>query len=223
MSEPWDAEDLAIARALDAAPESETQSADPELVDIYREVLAQLPSPTVAAPLELEDRIVGAALRRRPAAVPALDGARARRDRRTRRVRLVALATTAVAAAIIVGLIVVAGGSGSSAPSGHVTLATAHGADIDALLRAPGTRMGAFGTTPGRVAIGRDGNGFVFDLAGTDPVNIGLVNGADTTVIGPARAVGGAIGFVVDHPERVSAITLRRGDGEIYRAELKPS
>ena len=148
MSEPWDAEDLAIARALDAAPETR----DPGCRSGARR---HLPRGTCAVAVAHRGGAARARGSDRRSRAPAAPRGRARarrrtgaRDRRTRRVRLVALATTAVAAAIIVGLIVVAGGSGSSAPSGHVTLATAHGADIDALLRAPGTRTGAFGTTP---------------------------------------------------------------------------
>jgi len=220
VSDTWDAEDRAIARALDAAPERETHGADERDVDAYREVLGHLPSPAVTPSAELEDRIVAAALRRRAATVPALDGAHARR---THRFRVAALATAAVAAVVVVGLIVGTNGSGSPRPGGHVSLAAASNADVEAVLRAPGTRTAEFTAPPARVAIGRNGDGAVFDLTAGDAVGIGLVGDAGTTVIGPARPTAGVIAFVVDHPERVTAVTLVRDGVEIARTNLTPS
>jgi len=220
VSDAWDAEDRAIARALDAAPDDETTGADEHLVDEYREVLASLPIPEVTPAADLEDRIVAAALDRRPGTTTTLD---AGRTRRTRRVRLAALAIAAVAAAVVIGLIVQQSATtGTPAPGGHVSLATLRRTDIDALLRAPGTRTGTFTPAVGRVAIARDGNGAVYDLTETGPLAIGLVSRGSTTVVGPTKASGGAIAFVVDHPERVTAVTLVRNREEIARADVTP-
>ena len=93
MSDPWDDEDRAIARALDAAPDAETAGADENAVDAYREVLGELPIPERTPRPELEERIVAAALERRPASIPTIAGARARR---VRNVRLSALAVATV-------------------------------------------------------------------------------------------------------------------------------
>jgi len=220
VSDTWDAEDRAIARALDAASDDETAGADEHLVDEYRDVLGRMPTPEVTPPAELEDRIVAAALDRRPASVPTLD---TRRTRRTRRTRLAAIAIAAVAAIVVVGVIVQTGTTGTPAPSGHLSLATLHRTDIDALLRAPGTRSAAFTPPIGRVAIGRDGNGAVYDLTESEPVEIGLVSRGGTTVVGPAAPSGGAIAFFVDHPEHVTTVTLIRNGAEIARAELRPN
>jgi hypothetical protein len=217
VSDTWDAEDRAIARALDAASDDETTGADEHLVDEYRDVLGHISVPEVTPPADLEDRIVAAALRQRAATVPALER---HRTRTIRRIRLAALGVAAVAAAIVIGLIVQSGTTGTPAPGGHVRLATLQRADIDALLRAPGTRTGTFVPPVGHVAIARDGNAAVYDLTATDPVSIGLVSSGGTTIVGPARPTGGAIAFVVDHPEHVTAVALIRNGDEIARARL---
>ena len=220
MSDTWDAEDRAIARALDAASDAETEGADEHLVDEYRDVLGRMPVPEVPPAADLEDRIVAAALDRRPGTTRTLDVGRTRRTRRTHRIRLAALAIASVAAAVVIGLIVQQNGTtGRPAPGGHLSLATVQRTDIDALLRAPGARTGTFTPGAGRVAIARDGNGAVYDLTATEPLAIGLVSRGGTTVVGPTKPTGGAIAFVVDHPERVTAVTLIRNGQEIARAE----
>jgi hypothetical protein len=224
VSDTWDDEDRAIARALDAASDAETGGADDYVVDAYRDVLGQLPVPEVTPRVELEDRIVAAALERRPASVPMIAGQRARRFRRS---RVAVLATTAVAAAIVIGLIVHSGTSDSPMPGGHVTLATLHRSDVDALVRSPNARTSAFEPAMGRVVIAADGNAAIYALSDPDPnpspLSIGLVSSGGTTVVGPAQPEGGAIAFVVDHPERVTAVTLIRNGTEIARAELTPN
>ncbi|HEV7525847.1 MAG TPA: hypothetical protein VGP92_12835 [Acidimicrobiia bacterium] len=218
MTERRDAEDLAIERALDAASAAETQGADAQAVEDYRDVLAHMPVPEVTPRAELEDRVIAAALQRRPAAVPSLAG---RRTRRYRQFRVAALAAATVAAAIVVGVMVDNGNSGSPVPHGHVTLAALQHSDIDALLRSPGARRGGFVPAPARVVIAPDGNAAVYDIKGVDAVSVGLVSAGGTTLVGPARPDGGAIAFVVDHPERVTAVTIVRNGVEIARAGLK--
>ena len=190
---------------------------DEQLVDSYRDVLGEMPIPEITPPPELEDRVMAAALARRPAVVSTLDSARRRRNLRLRVVTLVA---ATVAAAVVVGVIVSKSSSGPSTTGGHVALAGSQRADVAAILRAPGTRTAAFGDGHGRVAIGRDGHAAIYDLTDPGPVGIGLVSRGGTTVIGPATPKSGVIEFVVDHPERVTAVQLVRNGTEIARAEL---
>jgi hypothetical protein len=222
MSDTWDDEDRAIARALDASADADTSGADEQLVDEYRELLARL-SPEITPRPDLEDDVMAAALARRPAVTPSVD--RARRSR-ANRVRIAALAAAVVAAAVVVGLIVQEASTGTPAPTAHVALATVQRADVEALLRAPGTRTGSFRPvlpTRGRVALGTTGKGIVYDLRTDAPVSLGLISNGGTTVIGPVRATGGAIAFVVDHPERVTSVDLIRNGATIGRAELTSS
>ena len=225
MTDGWDSEDKAIARALDAVPEVETEGADEQLVDEYREVLGAMQVESATPPLELEDRIVAAALARRPAmtavggpaTVSSLDRVR---DRRRLRLRVAALAVAAVAAAVVVGVIVQTGRTAPPVASGRLSLTTLQRADVDALLRTPGTRTGSLGGGVGSVAIGRDGNAAVYDLRITEPLVVQLTSSGGTTSLAPVRPAGGAIAFVVDHPERVNTVTLVRNGVAIARAEL---
>jgi hypothetical protein len=217
VTDASDAEDQAIARALDAESEARTPDADPRLVDEYRAVLGQLPVDEVAPPPALEDRIVAAAAERRPPTrkVAAIGSARSRRVRRLR----VGVLAAAVAAAVVVGVVLVTVKSPTPMPSGHVSLATVRRAEIESRLRAPGARMGVF-AGGGKVVLAENGNGAVYDLTGAAPLSIGLVSSGGTTAIGPTPPRAGVIAFVVDHPERVRSVTLIRGGSVIASAEL---
>jgi hypothetical protein len=217
VTDAWDAEDQAIARALDAESEARTPDADPRVVDEYRAVLGRFPVEEVAPPPELEDRIVAAAAeRRRPTReVVSIDSARSRRLRRVR----VGVLAAAVAAAIVVGVVLATEKSQTPMPSGHVSLATVRRAEIESLLRAPGARMGAF-AGGGKVVLTENGNGAVYDLTDAAPLSIGLVSSGGTTEIGPTPPRAGVIAFVVDHPERVHSVTLIRGGSVIASADL---
>jgi hypothetical protein len=217
VNDASDAEDQAIARALDAASDAETRDADPRVVDEYRAVLGHLPVAEVTPPPELEDRVVTAALERRAATRTATPIDRAR-SHRLRRVRSAALAA-AVAAAIVIGVILATGTSSPPVPSGHVSLATVRRAEIDSLVRAPGSRVGVLDGV-GRVVLASNGNGAVYDLEIDAPLAIGLVSAGGTTVIGPTRPQGGVIAFVVDNPARVRSVTLIRQGSVIASAEL---
>ena len=226
MSDPFDAEDRAIARALDAAPQAETEGADERLVDEYREVLDKIQPAPVGPPAELEDRIVAAALARRPAAVAAtaapvadLDTARTRRRLRA---RVAVLAASIVAAAVVVGVIVQHDNSAPAVAGGHLSLTTLRRADIDALVRSPGSRTATFGAGPARVVIAADGRAAVYGLSSARPVSIGLTGVGGTKILGPAPPVGGVISFVVVHPERVVTVTVLGAGVEIERADLSP-
>lgn len=220
-NDEWDDDDRAIARALGANADADTGGADDELTDEYRQLLDHLTDEIPPRP-DLEDDVVAAALARRPATVRSVEGPR----RRTDRVRVAALVAAVAAAVVVVGLIVGDRSSGPSAPTAHVSLATVERADVAALLRRSGTRTGQFRPvlpTGGRVALGTDGTGIVYDLRTDASVSLGLVSRGGSTVIGPTRALGGAIGFVVDHPERVTAVDLIRNGATIGRAELTSS
>lgn len=219
----WDDEDRAIARALGVPTAGgEPNAVDDRRVDEYREVLGQL-APEVTPRPALEDDVVRAAIARRPVTTPSVDGAR---RRRVNRVRLGVLVAAVVASVFIAGLIVSEGDTGTPPPSAHVSLVTVERADVAALLRAPGTRTGVFRPllpTRGRVALGANGKGIVYELRTDAPVSLGLISSGGSTVIGPARARNGSIAFVVDHPERVTAVDLIRNGSTIGRAQLTSS
>jgi len=221
MTDGWDDEDRAIARALDASADDGTGGVDEHRVDEYRDVLGELAPESTPRP-GLEDDVIAAALARRPSATSSIDRGRPR----TNRVRIAALAAAVVAAVVVTGLIVNDRSTGNRAPTAHVSLATVQRADVEALLRAPGTRSGAFRPvlpTRGRVALGTNGKGLVYGLRTDIPVSLGLISEAGSTVIGPVRAVDGSIVFVVDHPERVTAVDLIRNGATIGRAQLTPT
>jgi hypothetical protein len=221
VNDASDAEDRAIARALDADSDERTRAADPRVVDEYREVLGQLPIAEVSPAPDLEDRIVGAALERRAATgttTPMETPMERKRSRVLRRIRVASLAT-AVAAAIVVGVILATGTSPAPVPSARVSLATVRRAQIDSLARAPGSRVGTLGAI-GRVVLASNGDGAVYDLKVDTAVAVGLVSSGGTTVIGPALPRGGVIAFVVDHPERVRTVTLMRQGSVLASAAL---
>jgi anti-sigma-K factor RskA len=219
VTDSWDDEDRAIARALGAADDAETPGAPERMVDEYQDVLGHL-SPEVMPPPELEDRVMSAALARRPAVASSVDPTR---RRRVNRVRAGVLVAAVVAAAVVIGVIVTRGSTGTPPPAAHISLATVQHSDVEALLRAPGTRTGVFRPAlpiRGRVALGVRGDGIVYDLRTNAPVSLGLISAPGSTVIGPARAVDGAIRFTVDHPDRVTAVDLIRNGETIGRAQL---
>jgi hypothetical protein len=220
VSDTWDDEDRAIARALDAAPDAQPRDAEPGLVDQYLEVLADLSVAEIAPPADLEERVLEAALARRRASIPTLDRARTRRHNR---VRLAALCAATVAAALVIGLIVRGGSTESSTPGGRVSLATQKHADVDALVRSAGARSRAFGNGVGRVVVAANGRSAVYDLRNDEPIAISLVSAGGTTMLGPARPVGGIVAFTVDHPERVTAVALLRNGAEVARVTLTPN
>jgi hypothetical protein len=220
VSDAWDDEQRAIARALHAAPDAHTREADPRLVDRYLEVLADVSVSEIAPPPDLEERVVEAALARRRPSIPTLDLVRTRRHNR---VRLAALFAATVAAALVVGLIVRGGSTQSPTPGGRVSLATQKHADVDGLVRSAGARSRAFANGVGRVVIAADGRSAVYDLRGDEPIGISLVSAGGTTMLGPAPPVGGIVAFTVDHPERVTAVALLRNGAEIARVALTPN
>lgn len=211
-------DDRAIARALDA--DDDRTPVDPELLASYHDALAQLPVEEVTPAPGLEDRVLAAALARRPAAATDLAQARVRRRNRA---RLAVLGVAGAAAAIVVAVLLATGASTTRAPVGHVEPSTEHATDVAAVLHEPGARTGVFPNGLGRVALAPSGQGDLYDLARRGPIVVGLVSDHGTTTMGSATPQDGVIAFGVDHPERVTALTLILDGAEIGRAELVPA
>jgi len=227
VSDTWDAEDQAIARALGAASEAETRDADERLIDEYRDVLAHLPVPEIEPRADLEDRVLSAALARRAAPTPSIERARddRNRNRNRNRIRVAVLAITTAAAAVVIGLIVTAQSSSSPTAGGRIVNTTYRGEDVQALLRTPGARVADLGPSAGKVVVVPDGRSAIYDVPATqtDPLVIGLVSKGGTTLLGPVRADGGTIAFSVTHPERVTAVTLQDAGRQLGTATLTPA
>ncbi|MDQ1511417.1 MAG: hypothetical protein QOG50_3261 [Actinomycetota bacterium] len=224
MSDAWDEEDRVIARALDVdAPEVDAApSVNPDAVAEYQTVLAQLPFDAIDPRPELESEVVAAALARRPAAALAID----RRRWPTRRSvssRWIAIgAAVAVAAAIVVALAVGRPGTGPGSPGARIA-AAASTDNVARVLADPRTRKGVLrsenGVTDGRVALGADGQGFLYERTppkspnaqwlwldtGSGPVLVGRIATAPTihfVVHGDLAAVDGVFVTTETKPEK---------------------
>jgi anti-sigma-K factor RskA len=174
MTDAWDDEDRAIARALDAMEDDEVTVGDAgdgdasdgtidlEALDDYRTALSHLPFDEVTPPSDLEARVMAEAVTRRPSTTVSLD--RARYQRRSR-IRWAAIATATVAAAAIVAALLV-DTDRTTQPSGSIETVAAQRADVDAALADPATRTGTLSGAgvQGLVALDPDGSGFVYDL-----------------------------------------------------------
>ena len=206
MTDAWDDEDRAIARALGVdAPESDAETTtNADAVAEYETVLAQLPFDAVTPRPELEDEVVAAALERRPAAARAIEGWRSP-ARRSVAPRLIAIgATVAVAAALVVVLVIGRPGGNPGSPAGRIAPAASRGTATQVLAE-PGTRVGvlrsAAGATAGHVALGSDGQGYLYDLtppntAATDRQWLGLDTASGPGLVG-SMATGPTVHFVV--------------------------
>jgi hypothetical protein len=196
-----DAEDRVIARALhgdDTGPD-----VDAAALGEYREVLSHLPFEERTPPADLEDRVVAAALARRPARATALAAARARRRRAT--TRWAVLGTAAAVAAAVVAVTTV-GSDGDGGLGAEVESVVATRADVDSALALDGTRTAVLQSTEtvGRVALTATGDGYVFDLTLPAPEAgraywLWLRTGDDAVRAGPLRAGDGTgpVGFTV--------------------------
>jgi Anti-sigma-K factor rskA len=167
MTHPHDeeAEDRAIARALDADGTDEIDEAamNRATIDEYRRVLAQLPFEELAPPAVLEERVVEAALGRRPAAARSIAGS----ARRRRTARWVTLGAAVTAAAAVIAFMFATTGDGEPAPGGRVALAGA-GREDRGVLSAEGVRraplIGKNDGQVGDVALAPDGRGLLQNL-----------------------------------------------------------
>ena len=158
MTTPFDdAEDRAIARALDADDDA---GAVDSAADEYRTVLSHL-TESASVPADLEDRVMSAALERRPADVPAFD----RSARRRSVARRLTLATAAVAGAAVISLMVMTADNPERALGGRIEEISDN---FTSVVEAPGTRMAdLMATDEGRVgtaALATDGAGVMYDL-----------------------------------------------------------
>jgi hypothetical protein len=212
VTDAWDDDDRAIASALhtpaDRAP------LDDRAVAEYREVLAHLPVDEVAPPRELEDRVLAAALARRPASPRPLDNARSRRRSRA---RAATLGAVAVAAAIAVALLVTTRDSSAPAPTGRIVAVAVSQQDFND----PGTRTGRFDRGLGTVALNPAGNGGILGLGTARAVGVWVDTKRGTTSLGAATAENGVIAFTVEHPDLVTAVRITEpGGAEIARAPL---
>jgi hypothetical protein len=180
----------------------------------YEAVLAALPVVAVMPRSDLEHEVVAAALARRPAAARAIAGGLPR-PRRSTAPRWIAMgAAVAAAAAIVVALAVGGPASGPGSPGARIAPAAAT-SGVAQVLAEPGARTGVLrspnGRTAGRVALGPEGQGFLYDLAlplpggaprwlwlttGSDPVRVGRIPDGRTVhfiVHGDVRAVEGVL------------------------------
>jgi hypothetical protein len=175
VTDTWDDDDRAIARALGAdAADAEAIGDDAPLDDRavaeYEAVLAHLPFDAVEPAPELEESVIAAALARRPAAARAMDRRRTARDpRRSVSRRWIGAGVALVAAAaIIVALAVSRPTTGPGNPGARIQPAAATDS-VARVLAAPGTREGVLRTgtaaSVGRVALGLDGQGYLYDLS----------------------------------------------------------
>lgn len=157
----WDAEDRAIAHALDqdAVPDGPI---DEEALDDYRAALAHLPVEAVEPPSDLEEQVMIEALRQRRAAAVSIRHATETRTRRRR----VTLAAVVVAAAVIV-VALLAGRNTTSPPKGRIETVAVTQADVQGALSRPGSRTGTLRgllTSPVNVVLGHDGTGYLYGL-----------------------------------------------------------
>jgi hypothetical protein len=203
-------DDDAIARALGG----DDASADDAATAEFRRVLTHMPFAEVEPPPDLEERVLAAARARRRGVTRSLGRRPARPFRRAG----VALLAAAAAIAAVVALAVEA--RDPAGPRGRIENVAAPRADVARLTSERGARLGVFSGDAGRVVLTRDGAGYIYDLA-ADEVEVGVEAGSATTRLGTARPRAGVVAFVVDDPDRVTAVRLRLPDGELVRAELR--
>jgi hypothetical protein len=207
-------DDRAIARALGLDNEPSGPDGD---ADAYREVLAHL-SDDVAPPAGLEDRVVDAALARRPAATTAISGAARRRRTRARVAGL--SAAVAVVAGVVIAVLI-ANSASTTKPANRVEPIAVSRDDVARLAARPGARTGTLSNGLGHVVLAADGQGYVYDLTRSDPVAVWVDAGSRRTRLGAAAPQDGILGFRVGHADDVTAVELTTTNGnELGRAPL---
>jgi hypothetical protein len=180
-----DADDLAIARALDVLPTgAQADTVDPDLLADYLDVVTNLPFDEIAPPPPLENRVIDSALAARPATVSTIEGARERRrrfDRAStetvrsteptplrRRFAIVA-AAAAVAALLALGSALLANRNDSPGAAPVSTVDHAQRVKLHRLEADPSASRSvlrsASGTSVGRVIVGSDGDAFIYDVS----------------------------------------------------------
>ena len=187
--EPYedDDEDRAIARALDV--DAPAGAVDEDALDDYQRVLSHLPFDEVAPPGDLEDRVVAAALARRPASATSLEA------KRRGRWRVVALSGAVAAAAVVLGFIVFGGDETSDDLGGEIELA----ANVQ-MPSGPDVRTAPLeGSLTGTAALSDDGDGAIeFDPVPVPvPYQLQLMTNDGPVVLGTFTP-DARIGFRVD-------------------------
>jgi len=173
MSNPYDevgdpvVEDRAIARALTGeAAQTDGAAMDRATIDEYSRVLSYLPFDEIAPPVDLEDRVIAAALARRPATVRSISGRRAARWATLG-------AAVAAAAAVIAFMFITANDSGNHTPGGRVDLVGQNRqAVIPPILNSPGVRqttLTAADHKVGEAALAKNGSGVLYDITLPEP------------------------------------------------------
>jgi len=189
VTDAWDDDDRAIARALHA---DDANDVDDGAVAAYETVLGYLPFAEVPPRAGLEEDVVAAALARRPAAVRSIEPARrapaapartaaagattpARGRRpapRASRAWIGAAAAAVAAAVVVVALVADRPGSGPASPAGRIAPASASG-DLARVLAEPATRRAPLrtpsGGPAGTAALDPAGDGYVTGLRGAVP------------------------------------------------------
>ena len=199
-----EAEDRAIAQALDADTNIDEADMDVAAIDEYRKVLAHLPFEEIAPPTELEDRVLEAALARRPAAVRSI----ARPARRRAAVRWAALGGAVAAAAGVIAFMITTTDSGGGIDGGRIVLA---GDARSVVLAEPGVRTapltnGQNRRLPqqvGNAALAPNGEGVLYDLelpapTGQQTLQVWLVTDDNLVPIGTIPTTAEEVGFSVD-------------------------
>ena len=192
-----------------------SSDAEDRELDEFSDVLAYM-SPEAQPPADLEDRMVSAALARRPASATALE------PRARSRTRVALLAATAVAASIVIAVLVTTRDTSTHAPTGRIENVGTATVDVAALSAQPGARTATISGTPGSVVLALDGQGAVFDLSPSpQPLVLTLETGSGDVVLGTVLPTNGTVAFVVDRPEKVRAVRLGAPEGTpLGRAEL---
>jgi hypothetical protein len=190
-----------------------SSDAEDRELDEFSDVLAYM-SPEAQPPADLEDRMVSAALARRPASATA--------PRARSRTRVALLAATAVAASIVIAVLVTTRDTSTHAPTGRIENVGTATVDVAALSAQPGARTATISGTPGSVVLAPDGQGAVFDLSPSpQPLVLTLETGSGDVVLGTVLPTNGTVAFVVDRPEKVRAVRLGAPEGTpLGRAEL---
>jgi hypothetical protein len=186
--------------------------------DDDRAVLAHLPFDEVTPPPELEERVLAAALARRPAGADELAAVR---HRRRRRARLLTAVAAAVVAVVAIGALV-ATRDRSSGASNRIEAVSANRADVQELLDSAGSRTGRFPGGTGKVVLANDGRGDLYDLQASGRVNVAIETADGAVVLGDAVPRNGIIAFHVQHPEAVRAVSISPRPGQALRAALTP-
>jgi hypothetical protein len=173
--------------------------------DEDRAVLAHLPFDEVAPPPDLEERVMAAALARRPTP-----------QSRSRRGQAI-LAGLAIAA-LVAGVVMIAVSHRTVAAPTRVVGTSATRANVDRVLGERGVRRGAFSDGGGRVALAPDGTGYLYDLGTPGEVTVAI----DNVAIGKAQPNAGIVEIHVRHPEVARAITVTDASGRARSATLQP-